>query len=185
MTTTIGIDIGSINMAITVLQGDDIISHYHFNLTHGKSIRSINICNAIYLMLDEVIFTQFDNQLTKIQIEEQLCKNTTCSVMQYIVQTIFYMKQYNQICTINSRNKYKDLKLAFNGKVPKKAELCKHIQLDSSKFVFRQYNKKTGLFEDAPPSSKFDDIIDSYLVAACDSERHHTEDKPPKKSRAK
>lgn len=194
---TVGIDIGEMNMAITIISDtNEIVNNYHYNVTRGYSTRSLGRCihGIIYDMLDEVVLQHYSAENTTIKIEDQLCTNRVCSTLQAIIHTIFYMKKY-KVEVINARRKYASLKYLL-GSVPSKKNLSKYIELDQSKFIFRQYNIKEGIFENRPDSPplptvalaergrpsgkesrttrikikekpiKYDDIIDSYLIAS-------------------
>lgn len=160
-----GIDIGERNTAITIYSNNNVICHYHYDITRGYTLKSLgrSLQSIIYDMLNETIFNKYNNIF--IKIEDQVYKNRICIIIQTIIETILYMKNYKYKC-INPRKKYANIKLVL-GRVPLKRDLIKYIELDKSKFIFKQYNIKSSLFElkDIPLKIKYDDIIDSYLIA--------------------
>lgn len=182
----IGIDVGEINMALSVLRVDtvtctySVINNFHYDLTRGYSIRSLGrrIHQIVYDMLDEVMLGKYHPDNTLVKIEDQLCQNRNCLVIQHIIETILYMRGYECVI-VNARKKYTQLKLLI-GRKPTKRDLIKYVKLDPGKFVFRQYNIEKAIFEEKPTSVpkktilsskeqakplKYDDIADSCLVA--------------------
>ena len=209
----IGIDIAGNNMALTIISDEDeIINNYHYDITRGYSIRELGrpIHGIIYDMLQEAVLSKYSPENTIIKIEDQLGTNRICSILQAIIYTIFYLNKYT-IKVINPRRKYANLKNILGGRMPSKKDLAKYIELDDTKFIFRQYNIAKQIFEDKPIDAdtlpkkvrraskeidsppkrkkrniqilpygpgkqvalpkikplKFDDIVDSYLVAVC------------------
>lgn len=167
--TYIGIDIGHVNMALTVVRNEQVIDCYHYTLKSNDKTYKKNLNYIIFNMLDEVVFGKFDQQTTYINIEEQIGMNRMALVLQNIVHTMLYMKNYHVKC-VNAKRKYTLLKSILGiSKRPRKTDLSKYFNLDISKIVCRVYNCKTRLFEvSQQPLRKYDDIIDSYLVAVCE-----------------
>lgn len=164
--TCIGIDIGERNMAFTIISDNTVIKHYHYDLTRGYTFRSFKLIHSIiYNMLNEIIFNNYNNSIN-ILIEDQISKNRACSTIQTIIETILFMKEY-RYTRVNPRKKYANIKMII-GKSPAKKDLQKYFQISNELVTYKQYNISTNTFDVYNNTLfKYDDLIDSYLIATC------------------
>jgi hypothetical protein len=164
----IGIDVGSRNMAFTIIDHDNTRRHVHVDITRGYAYSHLekHIYKIIDKLLEEVIFDKYAPDTTCIYIENQLNKNRICLNLQTIIRTLLYTRKYTHVMCVNPRKKYEFLKNLI-GRTPLKSDLTKYISLDMNACTFRQLEIATLEFHDRKDFDKrikYDDLIDSMLI---------------------
>lgn len=172
MKTIIAIDIGSFNLAFTIIPFNSSFKHYHINILKfiSKSFIEKNnlLPSIISTIINHIIINQFNNIFDKtninIYIEKQLSSNKQCIIIQSIIETLLFINNFNYKLVAPSL-KYKNIKNVI-GKTPSKKDLVNYVKFDLNNVTFLVYDHNSkSLINNQDTITKYDDIIDSLLIA--------------------
>lgn len=168
MKSIIAIDIGSFNLAFTIINFNSSLKHYHINILKfiSKSFIEKNnlLPSIISIILNHIIFNYFNFSDTIIYIEKQLSSNKQCIIIQTIIETLLFINNFNYKLIAPSL-KYKNIKNVI-GKTPSKKDLINYVHFDLNNVTFLVYDHNSNsLITNPDKVNKYDDIIDSLLIA--------------------